>query len=274
MKLEQALQVLELSPGCSFLDAKKSYKDLVQVWHSDRHQHNDRLAKRAKQKMQTLNEAWHLISALGESQFNERVKIKLEKRESDEREGQFTAQDNAKAKQQPSFRQTESGRRFDLKSYQSTGILLTPIWHMRGVDQPRVGKGKRLQATVAIGLLLTGLFMAPRLYHQIQLGITGRATNAQIAICGSGGENSVARIEGDKVAIDLPRSMLRIALSEKGEVLFTCPDYFSVIYSKSHPDITRIGGNMRNLWISLLAQLFCFCLFPLLFLIRLRKSQE
>ena len=64
MNLSQCLDILELSPDVSsvtFEDAKAAHRIMVQVWHPDRYNHNDKLRIKATEKMQQINAAWSQI---------------------------------------------------------------------------------------------------------------------------------------------------------------------------------------------------------------------
>ncbi|WP_058999996.1 J domain-containing protein [Leptolyngbya sp. NIES-2104] len=49
--------ILELKPGASRDEIKRSYKELVQVWHPDRFAHNPQLQQKAQEKLKEINAA-------------------------------------------------------------------------------------------------------------------------------------------------------------------------------------------------------------------------
>jgi RecJ-like exonuclease len=61
---------LDLFPGASLSDVRKSYRDLTFIWHPDRHP--DHLKNRAQEKLQAINEAYKFFSNFPEALlFNE-----------------------------------------------------------------------------------------------------------------------------------------------------------------------------------------------------------
>lgn len=58
---ENDYRVLDLEPGASLEDVKRSYRELALVWHPDRHTDNPRLSKRAHKKMVEINLAFERI---------------------------------------------------------------------------------------------------------------------------------------------------------------------------------------------------------------------
>jgi|GEM_PF-3094532 len=61
MNLRQAYKTLEIPESATLSMAKEAYRDLTQIWHPDRHTQNDRLQKRAAEKMKELNAAYECI---------------------------------------------------------------------------------------------------------------------------------------------------------------------------------------------------------------------
>ena len=59
MNLQQCLKILELETSASLQEAKRTYKDLVRVWHPDRFQSNPRLKQKAEQKLREINLAYN-----------------------------------------------------------------------------------------------------------------------------------------------------------------------------------------------------------------------
>ncbi len=56
-----ALAKLDLPPESSFDEARAAHRELLQVWHPDRHMKNTRLQARATLKAQELNSAWDTV---------------------------------------------------------------------------------------------------------------------------------------------------------------------------------------------------------------------
>jgi len=61
MDLRQAYKILEISENSSISEVKQAYRDLAQIWHPDRQSHNERLQRKALEKMKELNAAYDYI---------------------------------------------------------------------------------------------------------------------------------------------------------------------------------------------------------------------
>jgi len=60
-KIDRCIEILRLKPGASQEEVTQAYKDLVNVWHPDRFANNQRLQKRAEQKLKEINAAYDYI---------------------------------------------------------------------------------------------------------------------------------------------------------------------------------------------------------------------
>lgn len=58
MNIERCFEILEISPDSAYEDAKAAYRLLVQVWHPDKHAHNEKLHAKATSKMKEINAVW------------------------------------------------------------------------------------------------------------------------------------------------------------------------------------------------------------------------
>jgi hypothetical protein len=67
MNLQRCLKILELETTGSLHEAKRTYKDLVRVWHPDRFQSNPRLKQKADQKLREINLAYNYLRSYIES---------------------------------------------------------------------------------------------------------------------------------------------------------------------------------------------------------------
>ncbi|MGD9976074.1 MAG: RDD family protein [Desulfatirhabdiaceae bacterium] len=63
MDIKQSLEILGLSPDASSSDLRQTYRDLVNVWHPDRFQHNPRLKDKAEKQLQLINQAYQTVLA-------------------------------------------------------------------------------------------------------------------------------------------------------------------------------------------------------------------
>ncbi len=57
----RAYRILGISPASSKDVVKQAYRDLAQVWHPDRFQHNDRLSEKAQRNLTRINEAYAFL---------------------------------------------------------------------------------------------------------------------------------------------------------------------------------------------------------------------
>lgn len=51
-------EILDITPDASYEDAKTAYRDLMNVWHPDKHGQNERLLAKATEKTKVINDAW------------------------------------------------------------------------------------------------------------------------------------------------------------------------------------------------------------------------
>lgn len=65
MELLEAYVVLEVPEGATEAQIRASYRDLINVWHPDRFQHNERLRKKAEEQTKLLNKAYAIVSSAG-----------------------------------------------------------------------------------------------------------------------------------------------------------------------------------------------------------------
>jgi hypothetical protein len=57
-------RLLDLPPGASLDEVKRSYRELAKVWHPDRFAHDPSLLRTSQEKMKQLNHAYQQLSAL------------------------------------------------------------------------------------------------------------------------------------------------------------------------------------------------------------------
>jgi len=88
IKLQQILHAfaeLDITPDATLEESKRQYRDLVQVWHPDRHSANERLQKKAEDKLKRINAAWELVHEF--FRIQEAIKKQEEELERRYREG-------------------------------------------------------------------------------------------------------------------------------------------------------------------------------------------
>jgi hypothetical protein len=59
--LRECYRVLELAPGATLEDVKRSYRELVKVWHPDRFASDSKLQQKAGEKIKEINLAYEQI---------------------------------------------------------------------------------------------------------------------------------------------------------------------------------------------------------------------
>src|SRR2546425_5239032 len=53
--LQDCCRILEIETGATWEEAKRSYRELVRVWHPDRFAHDPALERKAQEKLKQLN---------------------------------------------------------------------------------------------------------------------------------------------------------------------------------------------------------------------------
>ena len=59
--IKACYRLLEIEPGCSLEDLKRSRKELVQVWHPDRFSNDERLQIKAEERVKQINAAFDVL---------------------------------------------------------------------------------------------------------------------------------------------------------------------------------------------------------------------
>jgi len=62
--LEKDYQMLGISLNSNTAEIKQAYRDLVEVWHPDRFNHNERLRKKAEEMLKLINASYDRIKAV------------------------------------------------------------------------------------------------------------------------------------------------------------------------------------------------------------------
>ncbi len=62
-QISSYLELLDLPDSFTEAQLKQAYHDLVQVWHPDKHSHNERLRKKAEEKMKEINHAYEVLQS-------------------------------------------------------------------------------------------------------------------------------------------------------------------------------------------------------------------
>ena len=61
MDIKRSFEILEISCNSTEDEVKQSYKDIVAVWHPDRHYNNPRLRQKAEKKLKEVNAAYETL---------------------------------------------------------------------------------------------------------------------------------------------------------------------------------------------------------------------
>jgi hypothetical protein len=67
MDTETAFKTFDLPVGSSLEEVRRAYRELLRIWHPDRYQHDEALARRALEKTTQLNLAYEHLSSLASS---------------------------------------------------------------------------------------------------------------------------------------------------------------------------------------------------------------
>ncbi len=65
MTLDEAYQTLELSRNASLSEAQEAWRDLVSIWHPDKHQGNSRRQRRAEREQAKATEYARIMQEMG-----------------------------------------------------------------------------------------------------------------------------------------------------------------------------------------------------------------
>lgn len=62
-EISRCYELLGVKPGVSAAELKAAYRDMAKVWHPDRFGHDERLQKKAQEKLKEINEAYEVLIA-------------------------------------------------------------------------------------------------------------------------------------------------------------------------------------------------------------------
>ena len=68
-KLLKYLELFSLSKNFTEKELKEAYRDLAHVWHPDKHNHNERLRKKAEKQIQEINEGFEFLKKILKSGY-------------------------------------------------------------------------------------------------------------------------------------------------------------------------------------------------------------
>ena len=67
-EINRCIEMLGLKPGASQEEVNQAYRDLVNVWHPDRFADNQRLQKKAEEKLKEINASYEYIKSFYRSE--------------------------------------------------------------------------------------------------------------------------------------------------------------------------------------------------------------
>jgi len=107
--IKLSLDILELSTNSTFEEAKQAYRDLVIVWHPDKHHtSNDRIKVKADLKLKQINSAWDVLKEYFSSRTAENnAAEERQKKEQAEKEAQQRRDKEQRMKQQAEQKRRE-----------------------------------------------------------------------------------------------------------------------------------------------------------------------
>lgn len=62
-RINQCMELFGLEPGAPQEEINQAYRDLVNVWHPDRFANNQRLRKKAEEKLKEINASYEYIKS-------------------------------------------------------------------------------------------------------------------------------------------------------------------------------------------------------------------
>jgi curved DNA-binding protein CbpA len=123
-EINQYYKILDLDPNASLGEVNKSYRDLVQVWHPDRFNNNQRLRKKANKKLFAINEAYKIISL----QFSQKTQIIRKKTEEP---GGAAYKEHLRKENQGKYYEDSGQKKYHKSQLKSTKQQLNTIYNYK-----------------------------------------------------------------------------------------------------------------------------------------------
>jgi curved DNA-binding protein CbpA len=127
MDIKKCYEILELDPEASLDDAKQAYRDLVNVWHTDRVSNNPRVKRKAEEKLKEVNVAYKKMEAF----LSSKQRLEPEQKEAAQRKTQAKPQTrtDARAKAEEDYYErshanSEARDKTEASVETATGIIL------------------------------------------------------------------------------------------------------------------------------------------------------
>ena len=103
MDIRRCFEILELDRDVSIDEAKRAYKDLVNIWHPDRFSNNPRLRQKAEEKLKEINEAYETVKPFLSS------KKTVEPEKTPQANAEATAGTSAKVRAEADYHKSQAG---------------------------------------------------------------------------------------------------------------------------------------------------------------------
>ena len=110
-QIKHAFDVLEVPYNATFEETKQAYRDLIQIWHPDKHHGNDRLRDKGTEKLKEINAAWEDLKNWFAEYEQETLRKKEQKRRDKEASARRT-KERESAERADSERKTNEDARY------------------------------------------------------------------------------------------------------------------------------------------------------------------
>jgi len=82
--IDKCYKILELNRNSSYKEIKQAYRDLVKIWHPDRFTHDQRLQKKAQDKLKEINNAYKTLISFHESEKKQKHETSFDQENNNE----------------------------------------------------------------------------------------------------------------------------------------------------------------------------------------------
>jgi curved DNA-binding protein CbpA len=140
MDIRRFFDILELDRDATIDEAKRAYKDLVNIWHPDRFSNNPRLRQKAEDKLKEINEAYETVNSF----LSSKKPVASEKtpQEKAEDKTETSAKVRAEADYPKSQAETEAKHKTEAFVEAGTGIVLSLLSYLSSAFRRIVAEAK------------------------------------------------------------------------------------------------------------------------------------
>jgi len=128
MDIRRFFDILELDRDATMDEAKRAYKDLVNIWHPDRFSNNPRLRQKAEDKLKEINEAYETVKSFLSSKKSVESEKTPQAKAEDKTE--TSAKGRAEADYHKSQAETEAKDKTEAFVEAGTGIVLSLLSYL------------------------------------------------------------------------------------------------------------------------------------------------